>query len=78
MNGAVADCHRRIFHFFPGACYTTGDYMKEIASTVAIRSDIARWDLLGPVKNFKPRSMLSLRFFLLFTPLLFNLLLFSL
>lgn len=46
MNGAVADCHRQIYHFFPGACYISGDYMKEVSRALVTHSTRAAWDNL--------------------------------
>jgi len=63
MNGAVADCHRQIYHFFPGACYISGDYMKEVSRALVTHSIRAAWDNLkstGTTFCFSAACLLSL------------------
>jgi len=52
VDGVVADCTKKIYHFSPGTCYTTNNYMAGTrAQMQAVSARPGLWSLFNPANS---------------------------
>ena len=52
VDGVVADCTKKLYHFSPGTCYTTNNYMAGTrAQMQAVSARPGLWSLFNPANS---------------------------